>query len=52
MILNYIANSKRKESRYVHSVQTTMQLMLPLNKRMEMLATMDTLKKEKNIETT
>ena len=51
MILNYIVNSKTKEYHYAHSVQTTTQLMLPLSKRMEMLVTTDTPKKEKNIET-
>ena len=47
MILSYIANSKTKEYHYVHSVQTTTQLMLPLRKRMEIIRTMDTPKKTK-----
>ena len=38
-------NSKTKEYHYVHSVLTTTQLMLPLKKRMEIIHTMDTLKK-------
>src|SRR6056300_227005 len=37
MILSYIENSKTKESHYVASVLTTMQLMLPLRKRMEII---------------
>jgi hypothetical protein len=51
MILNYTENSKKKASRYVPSVLTTTQLMLPLKKRMEIIATMDTPKKTKNTET-
>ena len=50
MISNYIENMKTKEYHYVLSVQTTMQHMLPLKKRMETIRTMDTLKKMKRSE--
>ena len=49
-ISNYIENMKTKEYHYVLSVQTTMQHMLPLKKRMETIRTMDTLKKMKRSE--
>jgi hypothetical protein len=42
---------EEKEYRYALSVQTTTQLMLPLRKRMEIIATMDTPKKTKSTET-
>ena len=51
MISNYIVNSKTKEYHYVHSVQTTTQLMLPLKKRMEIIRTMDMPKKTNSTET-
>ena len=41
---------KTKEYHYVLSVQTTMQHMLPLKKRMEIIRTTDTLKKMKHSE--
>ena len=50
MISNYIENLKTKEYHYVLSVQTTMQHMLPLKKRMEIISTMDMLKKMKHLE--
>ena len=51
MISNYIEKYEDKGSIITFiSVQTTMQHMLPLKKRMETIATMDTLKKMKHSE--